>query len=89
MFTGVPTLPYSTGTPISSVRFHIPFLTQDTQWVLCSHVMDRIGDHAAVCPCAGDRNRRHNAVTHVCYDAALEGSLHPQKEKPGLLRPPP
>ena len=39
----------------------IPFLDQDSQCPLCGKVLDRFCDHA-VCPCAGDRNLRYNAI---------------------------
>ena len=40
-------------------------------------------DPAAVCPCVGDRNRRHNAVAHVLYEAAQEANFRPEKQKAG------
>ena len=47
--------------------------------------MDRFGEHALTCPCAGDRTRRHNALRNVVHNAAQEGGLGPDKEKAGLL----
>ena len=41
-------------------RLRIPFLDQDSQCSLRGHVLVRFCDHAAVCPCAGDRNLKHN-----------------------------
>ena len=37
--------------------------------------------HAAVCPCEGHANGRHNAVAHVFYYAAQEAGIRPQKKK--------
>ena len=44
-------------------------------------------DPAAVCLCVGDRNRRHNAVAHVLYEAAQEANFRPEKEKAGRHHP--
>ena len=51
----------------------------------CGGLMDRYGDHALTCPCAGDRTRRHSALRNHVHDAAKEGGLSPEKEKAGLL----
>ena len=51
------------------------FFAQDTHCSLC--------DHAALCPCAGHRNRRH----HI-HEAAQEAGLCPQEEKAGLSSSP-
>ena len=41
------------------------------------------------CLDAGDRNRRHNAASHVFWEAAQEAGLHPQKAKAGPSHSPP
>ena len=53
-------------------RLPISILTRETQCSL------RFTDHAAVCGCAGDRSRPHNAD---------EAGLHPPKQEGGLLQP--
>ena len=54
---------------------------------LCDEVMDVYADHALVCPCGGDRTKRHNLCrnesAHICASAALA----PEIEKAGLLEP--
>ena len=57
-------------------RFRIPFLAQDTH-----------RDDAPVCPCAGDRNRRHHALVPVFCEAAQEAG-HTQQEKRHASSPP-
>ena len=59
---------------------------QDTECPLCGQVLDRLCDHAAVCPC-GDRNERHDASAHVFHEAAQEAGLRFQQEKAGPLQP--
>ena len=77
---GPRTAPNGSATPPS----HPVSRTSHTMLPVC-HVFDRFGDHAAVCGCAADRNRRHNAAAHVFY----AGGLHPPKQKGGLLQPRP
>eukprot|EP00973_Karenia_brevis_P052546 7299113-Karenia_brevis.AAC.1 len=47
--------------------------------------MDSYGDHALVCPCKGDRTRRHNAVRDLTHVEAQEARMAPEKEKQGLI----
>ena len=47
----------------------------ETDCSLCGQVLDLFCDHATVCPCAGDRNRRHNVVTHVFHEVGQEASV--------------
>ena len=61
-------------------RFRIPFFARETQCTVCGQLVDRFCNLAAVCPCAGDRDRRHNAVAQVFYDAAQEAGLHAQRK---------
>ena len=60
---------------------------EDTYCDLCGDVMDRKGRHAALCPCGGDRTRRHNGVRDRVCKFASTARLQPEKEKPGLLQP--
>ena len=71
----------------TALRHHlrITVLNQDTQCPWCGQVPDRICDRAAVCPRAGDGNRRHNALGHVFYEATQAA----QKEQAGVLQPRP
>jgi len=47
--------------------------------------MDKFGDHAAVCPCKGDRTVRHNALCNLCQEDAVAGGSRAEREKLGLL----
>ena len=47
--------------------------------------MDRFGDHALVCPCGGDRVKRHNRLRSTLAARAEAAGLSPEVEKPGLL----
>ena len=51
--------------------------------------MDRFGDHALVCPCGGDRTKRHNHIRNHTFHFAASSGLNPELEKPGLLQPRP
>ena len=53
----------------------------------CGGTMDSFGDHALVCPCKGDRTRRHNRLRDLFCAEALGGRMSPEKEKEGLLIP--
>ena len=58
------------------------FLAQDTQSPLCCQALDLFCDRRSVfCPCAGDRNRRHNAVAHVFHEAAQEAGFRQSKRE--------
>ena len=47
--------------------------------------MDKFGDHALTCLCAGDRTKRHNAIQNVLTQDCTLGNLRPVKEKRNLL----
>ena len=66
-------------------RLRLVIQPEDGPCSRCGGVMDRYGDHASVCTCAGDRARRHNGIRYRVCDAAKEGGLGPEKEKAGLL----
>jgi hypothetical protein len=71
-------------------RLRMRVTEQDEACMACGGVMDTWGDHALVCPCQGDRTRRHNILRDLLAVEAARGSLGPEKEKAGLLphRPP-
>ena len=50
-------------------RLRDAFLDRDSQDALRGQVLDRFCDHAAVCPCAGDRNLK-------CYCRRRYQELH-------------
>ena len=52
-------------------------------------VLDRLCDRAAVCPCAGDQNRRHRAVAHVFLPRSRPGSRPPSSEGESWSAPTP
>lgn len=67
----------------------VPLSEADSICPLCDGIMDKYGDHALVCPCGGDRTKRHNLVRNCVYHFAASAGLHPELEKPGLLQPRP
>jgi hypothetical protein len=62
---------------------------EDAWCPLCDAVLDKKGRHAAVCPCGGDRTRRHHAARNRTAHFAQNAGLNPDIEKPGLLQPSP
>ena len=56
---------------------------------LCDGVLDKYGDHCLVCPCGGDRTKRHNLLRNCVFHTAVSAGLNPELEKPGLLQPRP
>ena len=56
---------------------------------LCDGVLDKYGDHCLICPCGGDRTRRHNLLRNSVFHFAAAAGLRPELEKPGLLQPRP
>ena len=57
-------------------EFHCP---------LCDELMDIYGDHALVCPCGGDRTKRHNLLRNQCARFCRGYNMRPEVEKSGLL----
>ena len=53
----------------------------------CAGTMDPFGDHALVCPCRGDRTKRHNLLRNLTFFALGAAGLNPDLERPGLLPP--
>ena len=70
-------------------RLRLPVLASDEACPLCDGVNDRMGDHARVCPCGGDRVKRHNRLRSLLAARAQAAGLNPEVEKPGLLPPRP
>ena len=66
--------------PVFSSEFHCPF---------CDDVVDRYGDHCLVCPCGGDRTKRHNKLRNEVFFFCNAAGLNPELERPGLLQPRP
>ena len=56
---------------------------------LCDAISDKRGRHDILCPCAGDRVRRHNCIRNFAGKVACRAGLNPEFEKPGLLPPSP
>ena len=61
-------------------RLHLP---------LCDGILDKYGDHCLVCPCGGDRTKRHNRLRNQVFHFCAGAGLNPELEKPGLLQPRP
>ena len=47
--------------------------------------MDQYGDHGLVCPCKGDRTRRHHLVRDIVWQEARRAGFVAERERPGLL----
>ena len=71
------------------MRLRLPVGDQDMPCPLCDGVLDRHGDHARVCPCRGDRTKRHHRLRSIVAARAHAAGLHPEIEKAGLLPPRP
>ena len=67
------------------LRLRLPVATTEGYCPLCDGVADRFGDHALVCPCGGDRVKRHNRLRSTLAARAEAAGLSPEVEKPGLL----
>ena len=52
---------------------------------LCGALMDKHGDHVAVCRCGGDMTRRHNRIRDTLADLLGSSGWKPDVEKNGLL----
>jgi len=62
---------------------------EDSWCPACDSILDKKGRHPAVCPCWGDRTRRHHAARNRVAHFASSAGLNPEIEKPGLLQPSP
>ena len=67
------------------LRLRLQLHSEDAPCRFCDGVCDTYGDHARVCPCGGDRTKRHNRLRTVVATWAEAAGLHPEIEKPGLL----
>ena len=59
---------------------------QSSFCALGNGVNDAFGDHCLVCPCGGDRTRRHNLLRNAAARVLDAAGFRPETEKPGLLR---
>ena len=66
-------------------RLRMPIFDEEFFCPMCDDVMDIYGDHALVCPCGGDRTKRHNLLRNSCARFCQSFGLRPEVEKPGLL----
>ena len=66
-----------------------PIFEAESYCPLCDEVMDVYGDHCLVCPCGGDRTKRHHLLRNETFHICSAAGLNPELEKPGLLRPRP
>ena len=71
------------------LRLRLPVSDSDTPCPLCDGTCDRFGDHARVCPCGGDRVKRHHQLRNILAGRAKTAGLQPEVEKPNLLPPRP
>ena len=53
----------------------------------CSEVAGVFADHCLVCPCNGDRTKRHNVLRNEAFFTLGGAGFQPELEKPGLLPP--
>lgn len=67
------------------LRLRLPIAPSDGFCPLCDGVADSFGDHAQVCPCGGDRGKRHNRLRNFFAAKLAAAGLSPELEKPGLL----
>ena len=67
------------------LRLRLPVAPSEGYCPFCDGVADRFGDHARVCPCGGDRCKRHNRLRAVLAERAHAAGLSPEIEKPNLL----
>ena len=70
-------------------RLRVSISAEEAWCPLCDCVMDTRGHHAALCGSGGDRTCRHHGARNIVGDAANEGGLRPELEKPDLLPPAP
>ena len=71
------------------LRLRLPLAEDDLACPLCDGVADKFGDHARVCPCGGDRVKRHNELRNLLGGRARAAGLQPELEKANLLPPRP
>jgi hypothetical protein len=69
-------------------RIRVQVAEAETFCPACGDVCDVFGDHALVCPCRGDRTKRHNALRNEAFfHAQAAGYSGAELERPGLLQP--
>lgn len=69
-------------------RLRVQLAEGETFCPACGDVFDAFGDHALVCPCHGDRTKRHDALRNqTFFHAQAAGFSSAELERPGLLQP--
>ena len=71
------------------LRLRLPVTAGDAHYPMYDGIMDQFGDRIRVCPCGGDRTKRHHRLRSVLASKAHSAGLSPEVEKPGLLPPRP
>ena len=69
------------------LRLRLPLALGDVLCTMCDGVADSFGDHARVCPCGGDRTKRHHSLRTLVAARAQAAGFHTEIEKLGLLPP--
>eukprot|EP00435_Cladocopium_sp_Y103_P062067 s521_g23.t1 len=70
---------------MARLRLRLPVSDSNLACPLCDGTADRYGDHARVCPCGGDRVKRHNQLRNLLAARAKAAGLQPEIEKANLL----
>ena len=71
------------------LRLRLQVALGDAPCPMCDGVADSYGDHARVCPCGGDRTKRHHSLRTLVAARSQAAGFHTEVEKPGLLPPRP
>ena len=66
-------------------RLRLAIQPEDGPCSRCGGLMDRFGDHALTCPCAGGARGGITPSETTCMTWPGKGGLGPEKEKAGLL----
>eukprot|EP00438_Fugacium_kawagutii_P024991 Skav225733 [mRNA] locus=scaffold611:119105:119992:+ [translate_table: standard] len=69
------------------LRLRLQVAGVDAPCPLSNATADTYGDHARVCPCGGDRAKRHHRLRTIVAARAQAAGLSPEVEKAGLLPP--
>lgn len=59
------------------MRLRMALVVKDLPCPLCDGIADRFGDHARMCPCGGDRTKRHHRLRSVLAARAKAAGLSP------------
>ena len=71
------------------LRLRLQVALGDAPCPMCDGVADSYGDHARVCPCGGDRTKRHHSLRTLVAARSQAAGFHTEVEKTGLLPPRP